>query len=34
MYKETSLIITKLNIPIVSSKLIRRPKLLRNLMII
>ena len=31
MYKETSLIITKLNIPTVSSKLIRRPKLFRML---
>ena len=31
MYKETSLIITKLNIPTVSSKLIRRPKLFNKL---
>ena len=31
MYKETSLITTKLNIPIVSSKLIKRPNLFKKL---
>ena len=31
MYKETSLIITKLNIPTVSLKLIKRPKLFKKL---
>ena len=31
MYKETSLIMTKLNIPTVSSKLIKRPKLFKKL---